>query len=211
MKRMAANLPVWTARSPLMVPGSAWRGLVAPINLRADATTPSPSQALQDREQYCSCELCIGESVELRKICLIHKKSIYHADNRTRSYVINQLRKERFILQILVMLLREKEGWTRQYMKSIIIISELIQHNEVIGPFWCEKKHYIVCTNKVQKKLKKGWLDSVGFLVNVKKKDESVKLMKKRDAGNVFYQRLYKKERKKEKPLKEKKMIWFRQ
>jgi len=29
--------------------------------------------------------------------------------------------------------------------------------------------------------------------------------MKKRDVGNVFYQRLYKKERKKEKPLKEKK------
>jgi hypothetical protein len=78
--------------------------------LRADATTPSPSQALQDREQDCSWELCIGESVELRKICLVHKKNIYHADNMTRSYVIDQLRKERFILQILVMFLREKEG-----------------------------------------------------------------------------------------------------
>jgi Zn-finger protein len=44
------------------------------------------------------------------KICLVHKKNIYHADNMTRSYVIDQLRKERFILQILVMFLREKEG-----------------------------------------------------------------------------------------------------
>jgi hypothetical protein len=76
--------------------------------LRADATTPSPSQALKDREQDSRCELCIGESVELQKICLAHKKNTYHADNRTRSYVIDQFRKERFILQILVMLLREK-------------------------------------------------------------------------------------------------------
>lgn len=41
-----SNLPVWTARSPLIVPGSAWRGSVDPINLRADATTPTPSHAL---------------------------------------------------------------------------------------------------------------------------------------------------------------------
>jgi hypothetical protein len=71
------------------------------------------------------------------------------------------------------MLLREKEGWTRQYMR----ISELIQHNELLGQFWCENKHNIVCTNEAQKEPKKGWLDSIGVFV---------KLMKKRSVGNVF-------------------------
>jgi len=40
-------LPVSTAKSPLIVPGSACKGFVAPISLRADGTTPTPSQALQ--------------------------------------------------------------------------------------------------------------------------------------------------------------------
>lgn len=44
-ERKDIYLPVWTAKSPLIVPGSAWRGLVAPISFRADATTPAPSHA----------------------------------------------------------------------------------------------------------------------------------------------------------------------
>jgi hypothetical protein len=67
-----------------------------------------PPRPYRIEEQDCSSELC-GGSVELQ-ICLAHKKNIYHVDNRARSYVIYQLRKERFILQILVMLLREMEG-----------------------------------------------------------------------------------------------------
>lgn len=43
--------------------------------------------------------------------------------------------------------------------------------------FWCE--------NEAQKESKIGWLDSIGVLVNVNKKDESVKLMTKKDVGNV--------------------------
>lgn len=35
--------PTSMAKSPRIVPGSAARGLVAPISLRADATTPAPS------------------------------------------------------------------------------------------------------------------------------------------------------------------------
>jgi hypothetical protein len=45
-----------------------------------------------------------------------------------------------------------------------------MQHNEVMGLFWCENKDNIVCTNEVQKEFKKGWLHSIRFLVNVKKK-----------------------------------------
>ena len=43
--------------------------------------------------------------------------------------------------------------------------------------------------------------------MNVKKKDESVKLMKKRDVGNAFYQRLVQKEHKKEQTIEEKE--WY--
>jgi len=68
-----------------------------------------PPRPYRIEEQDCSCELCIGGSVELQ-ICLARKKNIDHADNWARSYVIYQLRKERSILQILVMLLRDKEG-----------------------------------------------------------------------------------------------------
>ena len=39
-------LPVTMAWSPLIVPGSAASGLVAPISLRAEATTPAPSQTM---------------------------------------------------------------------------------------------------------------------------------------------------------------------
>jgi len=41
--------------------------------------------------------------------------------------------------------------------------------NSSIFPFWCGNKHHIVCSNEAQKESKKGWLDSVGALVNVKK------------------------------------------
>jgi hypothetical protein len=75
--------------------------------LRADATTPSPSQALQDRiTKIVAVNYVSGQSIELQ-VCLIRNENIYHANNRARSYVINQSWKERFIFQILVMLERK--------------------------------------------------------------------------------------------------------
>ena len=58
-----------------------------------------------------------GQSIELQ-VCLIRNENLYHANNRARSYVINQSWKERFVFQILVMFLREKEWHKRQYMIS---------------------------------------------------------------------------------------------
>ena len=43
--------PVCTARSPLMVPGSASKGFVAPMSFLADFTTPSPSHTCKHCRQ----------------------------------------------------------------------------------------------------------------------------------------------------------------
>jgi len=86
--------------------------------LRADATTPSPSQALLRRiTKIVAVNYVFGQSIELQ-VCLFTTK-IYHANNRARSYVINHSGKEWFVLQILVMFLRERECQIRQHMKSI--------------------------------------------------------------------------------------------
>jgi len=85
--------------------------------LRADATTPSPSQALLRRiTKIVAVNYVFGQSIELQVYLFATK--IYHANNRARSYVINQSGKEWFVLQILVMFLREKERHKRQYMIS---------------------------------------------------------------------------------------------
>lgn len=44
--------PVCTAKSPRIVPASASRGFVAPMSLRADLTTPLPSQTCSHRSSH---------------------------------------------------------------------------------------------------------------------------------------------------------------
>ena len=64
MDKLGASLPIWTARSPLMVPGSASRGLEASNRFMSwhNYTITLPDIGGQNNKVY-KCKTCIDQSV----------------------------------------------------------------------------------------------------------------------------------------------------